>query len=90
MISLPLVAVGTALVVLLIVAKLCAGKPKRAEKSEKAQIMKQLLALSEREHNAAVSARPGYRASLSNQGMRSANAHRKTTDKRSRPIRSSR
>jgi hypothetical protein len=42
--------VVTALAVFAILAKTCAGEPKRAEKSEKAEIIKQLLALSQREN----------------------------------------
>jgi hypothetical protein len=45
-----------ALVVLLLVAKMFTGKPKRAEKWEKAEIMKQLLALSEQEEGRRVTA----------------------------------
>jgi hypothetical protein len=40
-----------AIAVLALVAKLFADKPKRAEKWEKAEIMKQLLALSESENS---------------------------------------
>jgi hypothetical protein len=45
-----LIALGVlAIGVLMLVMKLFAAKPKRAEKWEKAEIMKQLLALSEQE-----------------------------------------
>jgi hypothetical protein len=44
------IALGVlAIVGLALVVRLCVGKPKRAEKWEKAEIMKQLLALSESE-----------------------------------------
>ena len=44
------IALGViAIAVLALVAKLCFSKPKRAEKWEKAEIMRQLLELSERE-----------------------------------------
>jgi hypothetical protein len=43
--------VVTALAALAILAKTCAGEPKRAEKSEKGEIIKQLVALSERENS---------------------------------------
>ena len=47
-----LVALGAlAILVLLLVMRLFPSKPKRAEKWEKAEIMKQLLALSEEEEN---------------------------------------
>lgn len=57
-----LIALGAlAIVLLVLLAILLRSKPKRAEKWEKAAIMKQLLALSEREENlrrAAPGARP--------------------------------
>ena len=49
MTTIVLVGVASFLVVLAIIAKACAAKPKKPEKSEKAQIVKRLLALSERE-----------------------------------------
>ena len=44
------IGVVTALAVFAILAKACAGKPKRAEKWEKGEIIKRLVALSEREN----------------------------------------
>jgi Protein of unknown function (DUF2934) len=55
--------VVTALAVFAILAKICAGKPKRAEKWEKAEIVKQLLALSERENSISPIASPPARSS---------------------------
>ena len=45
------IGVVTALVVIVIVLKTCAGGPKKANKSEKADIMKQLLALSDSQNS---------------------------------------
>jgi hypothetical protein len=50
MISIAFIGVATALLVFAIAAKVCGGEPKRPKKSEKAEIMKQLLALSEHEN----------------------------------------
>lgn len=61
MISISLIGVAAALVVCAIVAKLLASEPKKASKSEKAVIMKQLLALSEGE-NALTRKAPSVRA----------------------------
>jgi hypothetical protein len=49
MVNIPLIGVATALVLCAVIAKLFAGGPEKASKSEKADIMKQLLALSEGE-----------------------------------------
>jgi len=49
MTTIVLVGVASFLVMFAIVVKVRAGKPKRLDKGEKAQIVKQLLALSERE-----------------------------------------
>ena len=53
MISFVFVFMGvlTALAVFAILVKTCAGEPKRAEKEEKGEIIKQLVALSERENS---------------------------------------
>jgi len=50
MTTIVLVGVAIALVLFAIIVKARAGKPKRLEKGEKAQIVKQLLALSEHEN----------------------------------------
>lgn len=49
MINLPLIGVAAALVVCALIARAFTGGPDKASKSEKADIMKQLLALSENE-----------------------------------------
>ena len=50
MVSILFIGVVTALAVFAILAKTRAGEPRRAEKREKGEIIKQLLALSEREN----------------------------------------
>lgn len=50
MLGIVFIAVVTTLAVFTILAKICAGKPKRAEKWKKGEIIKQLLALSEGEN----------------------------------------
>jgi hypothetical protein len=52
MTTIVLVGVAIALVLFAIIVKARAGRPKRLEKGEKAQIVKRLLALSERENMA--------------------------------------
>ncbi len=56
-----LMGVVTALTVFAILARIYAGEPKRAEKWEKGEIIKQLLALSERENSISVIASPPAR-----------------------------
>jgi hypothetical protein len=94
MLGVPSVGIVIALAVLVIAVlalllKLFADKPNRAEKWERAEIMKQLLALSERDSSLPASA-PSVRLRppASGQGMRTSNAHLKTTAKTTRPIRS--
>ena len=64
MISIVFIFLGVvaALAVFAILAKTCAGEPKRAEKREKGEILKQLLALSEREDNISEIASPPPRS----------------------------
>jgi hypothetical protein len=52
----------TALAVFAILAKTCAGEPKRAEKWEKGEIIKQLVALSERKNSTSEIASPPARS----------------------------
>jgi hypothetical protein len=84
------IALGAlAVVVLALLAKLCLGKPKRAEKWEKAEIMRQLLALSERENGPArTSPSVRMRPSASRPTMRPGNAHLKAATKTTLPNRS--
>jgi hypothetical protein len=84
-IALGVVALG----VLVLVAKVFAGKPKRAEKWEKAEIMKQLLALSEQEEGRRVAApaTARSRSSVARPVMRPAQANVKMSSKVRVPVR---
>lgn len=75
------IALGAIVIVSLVLAKLFTGKPKRAEKWEKAEIMKQLLALSELE-SASRSPAPAMRPVA-----RSSQTRLKTTGKATLPAR---
>lgn len=89
MINTPLIGVATALVVCAIMARVFAHGTQKAEKSQKAEIIKQLLALSERENKltgTAPSVPP--RAPLSHEVTRPGNSPRKATPKISQPLRS--
>jgi hypothetical protein len=75
MTSILLIGLAIALALYLLLAKTCLnsrGEPKKARKQEKAEIMRQLLALSDRENNISPAAPP----------LRSANPR---TSKRSQP-----
>jgi len=65
MLSLVFIAVVTTLALFTILAKTCAGKTKKAEKWEKGEIIKQLLALSECENRSSVVAAPPARSPCS-------------------------
>src|SRR5438876_2443755 len=58
MIGIVFIGVMTALAVFAILAKTCAGGPKKAEKWEKGEIIKQLLALSDGENSSSAIASP--------------------------------
>jgi hypothetical protein len=75
------IALAALVIVTLVLAKLFAGKPKRAEKWEKAEIVKQLLALSEQESGGRLPA-PAVRPVA-----RSKQARLKTTTKATLPAR---
>jgi hypothetical protein len=86
--SILLIGVATALVICAMMVKVFADQPKKANKSQKAEIMKQLLALSD--HEKGISPRAStvrLQAPLSNRGTRSS-ASRKTATKISQPVRS--
>lgn len=71
MISVVLIGVAAALLIWAIRAKVVADAPKKADKSQqKAEIIKQLLALSERESKISGTAAPPRVRSLPNQGTR--------------------
>jgi hypothetical protein len=85
------IALAVLVIGMLVLATIrCRGKPKqRAEKGEKAEIMKRLLALSERENTLAVkapSSRPQARAPKKHR--RTSNVRPKTTPKITLPSRS--
>jgi len=84
-----LAGVGVAALALLL--KLFARKPKRAEKWEKAEIMKKLLALSEQDP-ALASAAPSVRlrATTTKSGMRPSGAHMKAITSTALPSRKTR
>jgi hypothetical protein len=89
MTSILYIGVVTALVVFAIVKKTWASKPKKAQKSEKAAIMKQLLALSEHENGIAAIAPSRSRKPHAIPGMRTAGLPRKPTRTTSQPVPSS-
>jgi len=71
MISVVLIGVATALLIYAIRARVVADAPKKADKSQqKAEIIKQLLALSERESKIPGTAAPVRMRPLSSQGTR--------------------
>jgi hypothetical protein len=94
MINIHLIGLAAALVVCAILAKVLTGKPEKAAKSQKAEIIKQLLALSESEKRTSKTA-SSVRKPLAKQPTRPANqaprlqtAARKTPAKLSQPVRS--
>jgi hypothetical protein len=71
MTSVALIGVAAALLIWAITAKAVADEPKKADKSQqKAEIIKQLLALSERENKISGTAAPVRVRPLANQGTR--------------------
>jgi hypothetical protein len=85
MTSLLLVGAASTLAVFAIMVKARVGKPKKVEKGEKAEIVKRLLALSERE-NMAITPTVRSRVQLSAPGTRPDKIHQKPTRMTSRPI----
>ena len=92
MINIPLIVVATALVICATIAKVFADQPpEKANKSQKGEILKQLLAMSEQENTISGKASSVQsRKRPSNQGRPPSKAPRKTTTKISQPIRSGR
>ncbi len=87
MINTPLIGVATALVACAIVARLFAHGQQKADKAQKGEVIKQLLALSERENR--LSGTPSSarsRTPISKQAMRPSNRLRNATPKISRPL----
>ncbi len=70
MISILCIAVVTALAVGVVLARKYGPKPKKAQKWEKAQIMKQLLAMSENENGAPAVAAPARSRTPAKPGAR--------------------
>ena len=93
MINIPLIVLATALVICATIAKVFADQPQaKANKSQKGEILKQLLAMSEQENRISGKASSVQsRTRISNQVRPPANAPRKaatkTTTKISQPIR---
>jgi hypothetical protein len=85
MIGIFCIGVVTALAVVAILVKKCAAGPKKAEKWEKAEIMKQLLALAERENGTSAAA-PSRSRTPPSQRMRPGGLPRKPAGKASQPI----
>lgn len=67
MLSIVLIGVGTALLLCAITAKILLGAPEKAPKSEKAEIMKRLLALSDCECKISDSSSPARSQAFSKQ-----------------------
>jgi hypothetical protein len=74
--------VVTALVICFVVMKTFATQPKKASKSEKSEILRQLLAQSEQESSASPNGLPGQsKKPIGNPGTRSGQSQRKSTAK---------
>jgi len=77
MVSIPLIGVAAALVAYAVIAKVFAEGPRKASKFEKAEIMRQLLALSEPEKSVTGNASTvRLRSPLPSQGVRSSTGPR--------------
>lgn len=88
MISILCIGVATALAVFALWAKARAGRPAKAQKWEKADIVKQLLALSEREDGISAIAPSRSRTPLTSPALPPAELPRKMTGGISQPSRS--
>jgi hypothetical protein len=86
MINIPLIGVATALVLCALIAKALAREPKKASKSQKGEILKQLLELSEHENRVSATTAP-VRTSRPNQSARSGNTSRMKQQPTLGPIR---
>ena len=89
MTSIVYIGIVAALVVFAIVLKTFISEPKKAKKSEKAAIMKQLLALSEPENGIATVAPSRSRTPRATPKIRPAGLPRKPTRTTSQPVRPS-
>jgi hypothetical protein len=87
MFNIPLIGAAIALVVCAIVARVFAHGQQKADKPQKAEIIKQLLALSERESRLSGTPSPARsRTPISKEAMRPGNGPRKTTPKILQPL----
>jgi len=90
MINILFIGLATALLVLAIVARMRADGPRKAKKAEKAEIVKQLLALSERENRMSETASSvRFQMPLPSRSARPGNLPASSVAKASQPIRSS-
>ncbi len=81
-----IIGVGTGLAVFAILAKTYAGRSHKAEKWEKAEIIKQLLALSEQKNEAlAIASRPARNPQLAPPSVTRGDTLRKGTFRRHKP-----
>ena len=86
--NIPFIVAATALLVCATIAKVLAVQPKKADKSQKGDILKQLLALSEGESKISGKASPiKVRTPSSSQSRRPVNTPRKTSTKIAQPVR---
>jgi hypothetical protein len=82
MIGIAFIGVVTVLAVFAILAKTCAGGPKKVDKREKGEIIKQLLALSDRENsNSAIASPPARSRSGSTSAIQSDTLRKGTSRK---------
>jgi len=87
-ISIAGIGIALAMLAIAVFARVPKSKPKRAERWEKAEIMRQLLALSELENGGrATASSVRFRAPASKLGIRPSHANLKTTAKSTLPIR---
>lgn len=83
-----IVGLVTALVLYVVLAKMWGNEPKKAKKQERAEIMRQLLALSDLENNASATAPPvRSQTPRADQGMQRSKRQSGPTRKISQPIR---
>lgn len=87
MLSMLLIGVATALLLCAITARVIAGNPKKANKSEQGEVLKQLLALSNGENKISGAAPAARLRPPSNQRTLPGNRPRKTTTRIVQPLR---
>lgn len=79
--NIPFIAAATALLIGASIAKVFADQPKKADKSQKGEILKQLLALSEGEGKVSGASSVRLRTSVPNQGRPAVNRPQNTSTK---------